>query len=82
MAFGLARQTGITAEQNQPVMGMQLVFIRHPLFQFIFYGKHSFPRCETGPVGDPEYVCIHRDGGLVEGIVEYHIGGFSADTWQ
>lgn len=45
-------------------------------FQYIFTGRNS------GPVGDPEYMSIHRYGLQTKGGIQYYVGRFTAHPRQ
>ena len=61
-------------------MRIEPEFFGHQPQQSLFDFGHVFPRCNAGPVRDPEYVCIHGDGRMTEGGIEYNVGGFPADA--
>ena len=68
--------------QNQPVVGIFLVFIRGDTEQFFFNFNDRFAWRQAGAVAETEDVRIDRDRGLAKGRVEYDIGRFAADTGQ
>ena len=43
-------------------MGVQLVGIRHHLFQFLFHFHHILAGRQVGAVGNAEDMGVHRDG--------------------
>src|SRR5215510_11034145 len=60
--FRLARLAGVAAMQDQPVMRMQPVFLRHALQQLQFDLERVLARREAGAVADAEDVGVYRDG--------------------
>ncbi len=61
-------------------MCIQFEFVGDEFKQFLFYFDHIFPGCQTGAVADAEDVCVDGDGGLAEGGVEDHVGGFASHS--
>lgn len=81
-AVGRPCNTGVTAMQNQPVMGVFQKFLRHVLEQFPFNLQWRLAGRKTGAVGNPENVGIDSDRWLTECRVEHDIGSFSAHAGQ
>lgn len=50
--------------------------------QFLFDLEHVLARRQAGAVTDTEDMCIHGNGRMAEGGVQYHIGGLTPDTGQ
>ena len=68
--------------QNEPVMGVLAVSLRHPFEQFLLDLDDILARRQAGPVGQPEYVGIDRDCRFAERRIEHNVGGFAADAGQ
>ena len=66
--------------QNQPVMSIAQKLLRHQSNQPFFDLQHVIARGNTGAVGYPKDVGIHRHGGVAIGGIQYHIGGFPPHT--
>ena len=82
IAAGLARGTGVSAVEDQPVVRALLVFIRHYPHQFVFHLADGLSWRDAGAIGDPEDVGIHRDNGFSERGIQDHVGGFASDARQ
>ena len=76
----LARLAGVAAMQDQPMMGVLQEFFRNGLQQLQLNLQGCFTERQTGPVGDPENVCVHGDGRLSESRIKHDIGCFSSHT--
>ena len=68
--------------QNQPVMRILAVFLRHLLEQFFLHGEYVFSRGQSRAIGHTEDMCIHGDRRMTEGGIENHVGGFASNTRQ
>ena len=81
-ALGPARDAGIAAVQDEPVMGVLFEFIRHEFKQPFFYLINVFAGRDRGAVRDPEDMGVHRDGRLAKGGIQDHVGRLAADAGQ
>ena len=81
-AFRFARHAGITAVQDQPVVGVLFVLIRDELQQALLDFQDVFAGRQTGAVGYPEYVGVYGNGGLAESGIEDDVCRFPADPRQ
>ena len=82
LAQRAAGDAGVAAVQDQPVMGVQQVFLRHDLHQLHLDVERRLADRQAGAVADAEDVGIDRDGRLAEGDVEHDVGGLAADAGQ
>jgi hypothetical protein len=71
-----ARNTGITAMQDQPVVGILFEFLRYQSLQTVFDFQYVLAGSYAGAVGYPENMRIHGDGRLTERRVKDDIGCF------
>src|SRR5262249_7710187 len=78
LAQGPPRQADVAPVQNQPVVGMALVFRRHHAVEL----ELDLEGRLAGAVTDAEDVGVDRDGGLAESDVEHDICGLAADPGQ
>src|SRR5215510_9953047 len=67
LAEGPPRQADVTPVQDQPVVGMALVFRRHHAVELGLDLQRRLAGCHTGPIADAEDVGVDRDSGLAEG---------------
>ena len=81
-ASGLAGQANIAAVKDQPVMGVEQVLLGHEFHQLFLDFHHILAGSNASPVADPENMRVDGHGQLTECGIEYHIGGFAADTGQ
>lgn len=77
-----ARDAGVAAVQDEPVMGVLFEFIGHEFKQSFFYLIDVFAGRDRGAVRDPEDMGVHRDGRLAKGGIQDHIGRLAADAGQ
>ena len=82
LAARFARQAGVAAVQDQPVMGVQHEFGRDHLLEPEFDLERSIAGREPGAVADAKHVGIDRHGVLAKGHVEHDIGGLAAGAGQ
>ena len=75
-AVRLARLAHITSVQDQPVVRIQLEFIRHQSQQAFFNLKHGLSRCDAGAITDPEDMGVNCNGWLPEGRIQDDVGSF------
>ena len=68
--------------KNEPVMGIELVLSGHKFLKCFFHGQYGLAGCDTCSVRNPVNVRVDCHGGLTEGGVEHHIGGFTTNAWQ
>ena len=78
ITFWFSRNTGISAMQDKPVMGVFLEAIGHGLKQCIFNSKYIFSNGNPGAIGNPENMGVNGNGGLPKGGVQDYVGGFAA----
>ena len=81
-AFRFARHAGITAVQDQPVVGVLFVLIGDELQQALLDFQDVFAGRQAGAVGYPEYVGIHGNCGLTESGIEDDVCRFPANPRQ
>ena len=62
----LARETGIAAVQNQPMMRVQFVVRRHHLLELLLDLEWIFSRRQAGAIADAENMGVDRDGRLAK----------------
>ena len=79
---GLSGLAGIPAMQNQPVVSIHFVFIRHDFQKFELNLKRSFTGRQPGAVGNPKNMGINCDGGLSESGIQYNVGRFPTHSRQ
>src|SRR5258706_13192160 len=78
----IARLAHVASMQNQPVMRVWEILGR-PEFQQLFLDRlYGLAGSQTGAIGDPKYMGVHRDGGFAERGVQNDVGGLSADPRQ
>src|SRR5580700_10241269 len=77
-----AGHAGITAVQDQPVMGVQPVALRHDFQQLHFDVERGLADRQPGAIANAEDVGVDGDGRLAEGDVEHDVGGLAADARQ
>ena len=82
LTFGISCQAGISAMQNEPVVGIAAIGLGHTLQEFLLDIERCPPRCQSGTVCDPKNVGVDCDGGFAEGRVEDDIGRFAAHAGQ
>src|SRR5262245_8274810 len=82
LAEGPPRQADVAPVQDQPVVGMALVFRRHHAVELGLDLQRRLAGCHAGPIADAEDVGVDRDGGLTEGDVEHDIRGLATDAGQ
>src|SRR6266567_5566464 len=82
LAARLARQTGITPVQDQPVMGMQLEFGGNHALKTKLHLERRIAWSKTRSIGDAEYVRVHRQSVFAIGHVEHDVGGLAAGAGQ
>ncbi len=58
------------------------VFLWSAAQQFLLHLERRFTRCQSRAVADAKNMRIHGDGRLTKCSVQYHVGGFAADTGQ
>ena len=79
---GLLGNTGFTAMENQRIGNRRPLvagdLLHQLLFDFLCAGRLRKPQAAA----DPQYMRIHRDGRLREGVTKHHVGGFSPDPGQ
>lgn len=68
--------------EDEPVVGVHAVFVRHDLLQFFFHLVRRGAGGEAGAVGDPEDMRVYCHGRLREGHVEDDIRGFTPDAGE
>ncbi|MNF83553.1 hypothetical protein D3C84_658780 [compost metagenome] len=68
--------------KNQPVMGIEQVFLRHELHQFFLDLDHILAGSDASTIADPENMRVHGHGQLAERSIEHHVGSLAADTRQ
>lgn len=68
--------------QNKQMMRVFFMWRGNCLIQFFLDFQYVFADCQTGTVGDPEYMGVDGDGRQAESRVQNHIGGFTADSRQ
>src|SRR5258706_16233852 len=78
LAARLACQTGVTAVQDQPVMGMQLEFGGNHALKAKLHLERRIARGKTGSIGNTEHVRIDRHGGFAISHVEHDVGSLAA----
>src|SRR5258705_5201638 len=78
LAARLACQTGVTAMQDQPVMGMQLEFGGNHALKAKLHLERRIAPGKTGSIGNTEHVRIDRPGGFCISHVEHDVGRPSA----
>src|SRR5262249_6843877 len=72
-----SRHAGVAAVQDQPMMSVQLVFLRHLLLETEFDRENGLARSQIGAIADSEDMGVDRDGRLSERDVENDIGGLA-----
>ena len=77
-----ARQAGVAAVQDQPVVRVQHVLLGDHLEQLQLDRQRVLARRQPGAVADAENVGVDRHGRLAERDVEHHVGGLAADAGQ
>src|SRR6202140_506643 len=82
LAARLARQTGVTPVQDEPVMRMQLEFGGNHALKTKLDLERRIARGKTGSIGDAEYVRVHRHGVFAVRHVEHDVGGLAAGARQ
>src|SRR5437870_3210461 len=70
-ALGRARLAGIAAVQDQPVMGVQAVFLGYALQKLELDLERVLAGRQAGTVADAEDVGVDGDGGLAERHVHH-----------
>ena len=60
----LARDADVAPVQDQPVMGVKLVLVRHDGFETVLDLARDFAGREAGAISDPEDMRVDRDRGL------------------
>ena len=68
--------------QNQPVMGVGLIFSRNALHEQSFNLSDIFAGRHAGTVSDTKNMGIHGDDRLTKSGIQYDIRGFSANAGQ
>src|ERR1700752_2940369 len=68
-----------TSAQKKTMMRIPEVLGRHEFQQLLLHRPHGLAGCQTGAIGDPEYMGVHGDSGFAERRVQNDIGGLSAD---
>ncbi len=66
--------------QNQPVMGIGLIFCRNALHEQSFNLGDIFAGRHAGAVSDTKNMGIHGDDRLTKSGIQYDIRGFSANA--
>ena len=64
------------------MVSTQFVRVRRCPFELVFHFVRCFPGRKSGPVRDAENMRINGDGWLPEGLIQNHIRGLAANTWQ
>src|ERR1044072_814259 len=82
LAQRLARDAGVAAMQDQPMMRMELVCVRHNLFEVQLALERRQSRRHGGAVADAKDVRVDRDGLLAERDVEHDVRGLAPDAGQ
>jgi len=63
-------------------VGVLHVFLRSRRDEFVLYRARRVAGCQTGAVGNTEYVCINRNFGLAEHHVQDDACGLAPDARQ
>src|SRR5688572_29643575 len=81
-AFGATRLADVPAVQDQPVVRMATIRLRHQLVELGLYGGRVLAGGEAGAVGDPENMGVDRECLRSERAVHDDIGGLAAHARQ
>ena len=68
--------------QNQQMMGIFFKARRHAFIQFPLHFQHILPRPQTGTVGQPENMGIHRNSWQTKCSIQNHIGRLATHAGQ
>src|SRR5579883_3000674 len=75
LAARLARQAGIAAMQDQPMMRVQHELGRNYFLKPEFDLERRLARRKPGTIGDAKYMGIDSDGAVAIGHIEHDVGG-------
>src|SRR6202048_2672476 len=78
LAARLARQTGVVAMQDQPVMCVQHELGRNHALETKLHLERRIARRQTGPIADAKHMRVHRHGVFAESHVEHAGGGLAS----
>lgn len=78
----MAGFAGASPMQEQEVASNGAKLGRNYLWQDLSYRMGSFTAGNFQAVGDPKDMGIHRDGGLMKGLIKNDTGGFDSYPWE
>src|ERR1700738_3963816 len=82
LAARLARQTGVAAMQDQPVMCVQHELGRNHTLETKFHLERRIARRQTCPIADAKHVGVYSHGVFAERHVEHDVGGLASGAGQ